>query len=397
MGLLDNMDTPEMAFSMGLLGSGGPSMRPVSLGQGLASAYGNAMQAKDRQAQNRMRELQFSEAQQGMADRTRLRQDEEQLRSILPELMKSDDPQEILKNMLASGNPGAIQMAGKLAPVLAAMQKDTKTTWQDAGDRMIQIDASGQPTGATMPKGAAPQGPEKLPWYVQKGQDGRPAGIDPLYSNFERMKAANMRPPAQPMAPVAYIDGSGKTVWGTITDARGKPAANYNPFIQGDIARAKASGKEYGESGAKSAISLPQSLQEAENTITLVDDLLKHPGFKQAVGGSSLMQVQRIPGTDAKDFMNRLDQLKGKQFLQAFESLKGAGQITEVEGVKATQAISRMDNATSEGGFVQASREFQNIIRQGVKRAKQKAAMGGGFQPDSQPAASVDSLLEKYK
>lgn len=64
MGLLDNMDTPEMAFGMGLLGAGGPSMRPVSLGQGLASAYGGAMHAKDRQAHNKRLEQQLIMQQQ---------------------------------------------------------------------------------------------------------------------------------------------------------------------------------------------------------------------------------------------------------------------------------------------------------------------------------------------
>jgi hypothetical protein len=64
MGLLDNFDTPEMAFSMGLLGSGGPSLRPVSLGQGLAAGYGNAMQAKDRMAQNKRLEQQLAMQQQ---------------------------------------------------------------------------------------------------------------------------------------------------------------------------------------------------------------------------------------------------------------------------------------------------------------------------------------------
>lgn len=151
-----------------------------------------------------------------------------------------------------------------------------------------------------------------------------------------------------------------------------------DPKLQGDISGAKAAGKVVGEKGATAMVDLPSTIQESEQTIKLVDDLLKHPGFKQAVGGSSVLGVQKIPGTDAKAFMTRLDQLKGKQFLQAFQGLKGGGQITEVEGQKATDAISRMNNSTTEPEFIAASREFQDIIRKGVTRAKEKSSLVGG-------------------
>lgn len=336
--------------------------------------------------QGQLRDLQMQQARQGM-------QDQERLRSSLPQLMQGGDPQGMLKSLMMSGNPQAMELAGKMSPIFTAMQKDTKTSWQDGGDKLIQIDAFGQPTGKTMAKGALPQQPEKLPWYVQKGAAGEPVAINPLYKDFETMKARAGAAGGQPyyqflQTPEGYMAGNARTGGVAPVTVNGRPimAAQSDPTLQGKIAGSKASGKEYGESGAKAAIALPQSLQEAENTIGLVDDLLKHPGFKQAVGGSSMLQIQRIPGTDAKDFMSRLDQMKGKQFLQAYETLKGGGQITEVEGTKATQAIARMDNTTSEAAFTQAAREYQNIIRQGVKRAKQKAAMGGGFQPE-QPAA----------
>lgn len=121
----------------------------------------------------------------------------------------------------------------------------------------------------------------------------------------------------------------------------------------------------------------PKAIAQAEETIKLVDDLLAAPGFKTAVGGTRMLGIQKVPGTDAKDFDVRLDQLKGKTFLQAFESLKGGGQITEVEGKKATDAIARMDAASSEVEFTKAAREFQSVIRTGMMRAK-KAAAGGG-------------------
>lgn len=146
-----------------------------------------------------------------------------------------------------------------------------------------------------------------------------------------------------------------------------------DPTLQGNIAEAKAGGKERGEAQAQAQIGLPQVAAQAQETIGLVDDLLKHPGFESAVGTSSLNPLNKLPGTAGKDFNIRLDQLKGKQFLQAFESLKGGGQITEVEGKKATEAISRMNTAASEDEFKKAAEEFKQIISNGVRRAQQKA------------------------
>jgi hypothetical protein len=162
------------------------------------------------------------------------------------------------------------------------------------------------------------------------------------------------------------------------------PAAQ-DPSLQGQLSGAKAAGKVQGETRANAQINYPQVAAEAQNTIKLVDDLLNSKGFKQAVGASRLMGVQNIPGTAAKDFDVRLDQLKGKQFLQAFESLKGGGQITEVEGKKATDAISRMNASSSEAEFRNAAKEFQDIIRTGLQRAQAKA--GAPVQQPTAPAA----------
>ena len=62
--------------------------------------------------------------------------------------------------------------------------------------------------------------------------------------------------------------------------------------------------------------------------------------------------------------------------MEAFRSLKGGGSITEKEGEKATAAITRMNKASSESEYIKAARELQGILREGVKRAKDKAARG---------------------
>lgn len=163
-----------------------------------------------------------------------------------------------------------------------------------------------------------------------------------------------------------------------------------DPALQGRIAGAKAAGTTEGKEGAEARIELPKVIAQGEESIKLIDDLLSHPGMKQAVGGSRVMQFQKIPGTQAYDFETRLKQLQGKQFLEAFQTLKGGGQITEVEGTKATQAIARMDAAQSEKEFESAAREFQGIVRQGLERARQKAGK-------ATTSTDIDALLDKYK
>jgi hypothetical protein len=154
--------------------------------------------------------------------------------------------------------------------------------------------------------------------------------------------------------------------------------ATDDPKLQGEISGAKEGAKVRAESQAKSEIQLPSYIGQSEETLKQIEELRKHPGMSMAVGKSSMLGVQKIPGTEAYGFMNRLGQLKGGAFLQAFESLKGAGQITEIEGKKATDAITRMDNATSEAEFNSALNDYESVIKQGVDRAKLKAGAGGG-------------------
>lgn len=171
----------------------------------------------------------------------------------------------------------------------------------------------------------------------------------------------------------------------------GKPVvgAAADPTLQGAIAGAKTGATTEAKARTEARLEAPQAVAQAQEAITLVDDLLKAPGFKTAVGASRMFGLQKIPGTDAKDFEVRLDQLKGKQFLQAFETLKGGGQITNTEGEKATNAIARMNAASSEKEFVTAAREFQGIIRQGMERAKAK----GGVQTNTPPPATAPRTI----
>lgn len=167
-----------------------------------------------------------------------------------------------------------------------------------------------------------------------------------------------------------------------------------DPAFQQKMAQAKATGIAIAKDNALAAQVLPKVLDTAETTLSLIDSLVgkapvvdkngrviksgtkPHPGFETAVGASVLPGARFVPGTDASDFQSRFDQIKGGAFLTAFETLKGGGSITNIEGEKGTAALNRMNLAQSEKEFTSAAREFQDIVRKGVERAKTR--VGGG-------------------
>jgi hypothetical protein len=171
-----------------------------------------------------------------------------------------------------------------------------------------------------------------------------------------------------------------------------------DPEFQRQMSSAKTLGENIAKNQVLRETQLPKVLDTANQTLTQIDELIgkrdakgvllkdqrPHPGFVNAVGAG--FPLRFIPGTSESDFQTRFEQIKGGAFLQAFETLKGGGSITNVEGEKGTAALNRMNLAQSEKEFVQAARDFQDVIRTGVERAKKIAGK-----------SNVDALLEKYK
>lgn len=188
--------------------------------------------------------------------------------------------------------------------------------------------------------------------------------------------------------------------------ARETTALARDPVVQGRLAEARQAGEERGKAAAQAQINLPQATATAERAVKLIDDLVRHPGLRGAVGsgfsmpgGGTVGSVpgQRfIPGTPQADFQARLDEIKGGAFMEAFNSLRGGGQITEKEGEKATAAITRMGLSQSEAEFVQSAREFQDVVRGGLRRAQQRsgapaagAGASGSFAAPSTPPTAT--------
>jgi hypothetical protein len=128
--------------------------------------------------------------------------------------------------------------------------------------------------------------------------------------------------------------------------------------------------EKLGEFRGEQISKLPQIEQNIQTTTKLVDDLLKHEGFKDVVGATYKPFARRISGTDASGFMAKYNQLKGKQFLESISQLQGYGALSNLEGTTATNAASAMDISTSEAEFKRNAREYQKVMKLGLERIK---------------------------
>lgn len=217
---------------------------------------------------------------------------------------------------------------------------------------------------------------------------------------------------------MVFDPSTGTYVAATGSDGQPLSAAQYDPSLQGQISTARQTGRNVSDlelkpeitratttaktevenaaaaadraakSREEGAAALPKLEAQADNSIRLIDELLAHPGRDLATEGTAW--VPSVPGTRQADFINRFDQIKGQAFLQAFESLKGGGAITEIEGKAATQAINRLNRATTKEEFDSAANDLKKVLQDAKKVAAGKAGKTSGEE------LSLDDLLSKY-
>lgn len=179
-----------------------------------------------------------------------------------------------------------------------------------------------------------------------------------------------------PVRPNVQVDtGTGTAMVSPVT-------GQASTVIPKDVAGKQAQ-EEIGAASGKVAAGLPDAQAKAQEMSDLIAALKEHPGRAQATGLSSY--VPTLAGSDAADFMARLDQLKGSVFLQAFNQLRGGGAITEMEGKKAEEAIARLNTAQSEKAFLESLDELDRVVQAGIARMKQR--VGGGVTMPKQPTA----------
>jgi hypothetical protein len=178
--------------------------------------------------------------------------------------------------------------------------------------------------------------------------------------------------------------------------------------FQQNLASAKATGTELAKNKVAAEAALPGALATAEQTLGLIDEMIGDakvekgkivipkggrrpaPGFEGYVG-AGIPGMRFLEGSDEASYERRQLQIEGKTFLEAYESLRGGGAITVIEGAKGEQAISRMNKAQNEVEYIKAARELQDIVRNGVERARAKARRGGAAAPAA-PAAGAGGM-----
>jgi len=120
---------------------------------------------------------------------------------------------------------------------------------------------------------------------------------------------------------------------------------------------------------------LPTLADQAQAAFAGAQELVTHPGFEASVGGPNPFKggfgfLGTFPGSRARDFTSRLDNVKAQVFMQAFETLKGAGAITEPEGEAATKALANLDTSVSEEQFKKNLQIYLDTIKRGYERTK---------------------------
>lgn len=129
-----------------------------------------------------------------------------------------------------------------------------------------------------------------------------------------------------------------------------------------------------GQHQGEAVSSIPGAQTKMNEALLQIEAIRQHKG---RLHGFSSLAAPYALGTPQYDFVKRVDQAKGGAFLQAYEILKGGGAIANAEGEKATQAVARMDRATSREDFDAALNDYERAIRRGFASLQQRAGQGG--------------------
>jgi hypothetical protein len=212
--------------------------------------------------------------------------------------------------------------------------------------------------------------PEIAKIYAPPGAGNDPRGLNKHW--VEGVSKYYRDLGGDPSAPVKITPGAVKST-----------AAAKTPTEQAlDEARLKKLGAEVENKEAdlaKQTDAKATAKASAENALTLIDQLRKHPGFTSAVGVS--LTPGFIPATDRKGAESIIDQLKGQAFLTAIQQLRGLGALSDAEGAKLQQAAVRLDAGQSEKDFMIALSDYEKQIREALGR------LGGASAPAPQSAA----------
>jgi hypothetical protein len=146
--------------------------------------------------------------------------------------------------------------------------------------------------------------------------------------------------------------------------------------------------KELGGQQGRNEAAAPADAQAAQNALDMIDQIRTDPNREIGTGKSSIFN--NFPATGGYDFQTKVDQAKSGAFLTAIQQMRGMGSLSNAEGSTATQAVTRMNTATTEQGFLDALNDYEKIVRQGLERAQRRMSQTpqGSQAPQGAPQAS---------
>lgn len=162
-----------------------------------------------------------------------------------------------------------------------------------------------------------------------------------------------------------------------IKDKRSGQIIGSVPKNLANAEREKVLGKASGERET----SAEGDFTTAQNALDLIDNIRNDPYRERGTGASAVLN--NVWGTGGYDFAQKVEQAKSGAFLTAIQQMKGLGALSNNEGAAATAAVTRMNTAMSEQGFLDALADYEKIVKQGMERAKKNLPSGSGASPAS--------------
>lgn len=141
-------------------------------------------------------------------------------------------------------------------------------------------------------------------------------------------------------------------------------------------AEATARGAKTGDIIGTAIAGAPGEVTAADEALRYIDEIRNHPGIDQGTGLSSVGNIVR--GTKGYDFQNRVNQVRSGAFLTAIDQLRGMGALSNAEGKTATDAVTRIETATSKAEFLASLADYERIVKIGRDRSASRMAPTDG-------------------
>lgn len=213
--------------------------------------------------------------------------------------------------------------------------------------------------------------------------DGTEYGLTPQYGtdkdgNLVLIQLAKDGTAKQTMLPdgVALQKGVEKLDLGTsfqwYNTVTGEAIGEKIPKDSQAEAANKARGTAIGGAQGDAQVAAAQDLQAGQNALDLLNSLRTDPNRTAGTGASALFNG--IPATKGYDFNAKVEQAKSGAFMTAIQQMRGMGALSNAEGSTATAAVTRMNAAMSEEGFLAALDDYEKIIKQGMAKAQRNGA-----------------------